>query len=86
MCFDIILTNFIKAFEKVDYSFFEKLHYSGIKQILFNLMKSYLVGHTERIRVDGALSRENQVTSGGPQGSILVVLLIPNISNTLPDD
>jgi hypothetical protein len=39
------------------------------------MVKDFLLGRSQRVRVDGQLSEEIRVTSGVPQGSVLVPLL-----------
>jgi hypothetical protein len=45
-------------------------------------VKEFLVGRSQRVRLDGKLSNEARVNSGGPQGSLLVpVLFVACVNN-----
>jgi len=47
----------------------------GVDFLVVVLIKEFLVGRSQRVRVDGQLSVEVRESSGEPQGSILSPLL-----------
>jgi hypothetical protein len=48
---------------------------SGVDCRVVIWIREFLLGHTQRVRVEGQLSEEVRVTSGVPQGSVLDPLL-----------
>ena len=61
------------------------IHSAGIKGCLFSWLSDYLASRTQRVLVKGCTSKPLPVTSGVPQGSILVSLLFIWYINDLPD-
>jgi hypothetical protein len=47
------------------------------------MIREFLLGRTQRVRVGGHLSEEVRVTSGVPQGSVLDPLLFPAYVNDI---
>jgi hypothetical protein len=71
-----IIIDFSKAFDLVPHDrLLMKLAASGVDSRIVVWVREFLVGRTQRVRVEGQLSKEVRVTSGVPQGSILGPLL-----------
>ena len=73
---DVIIVDFSKAFDLVPHSrLHAKIANSGVDSRVVVWIREFLVGHTQRVRVEGQLSQEVRVTSAVPQGSVLGPLL-----------
>ena len=71
-----IIIGFSKAFDLVPHDqLLMKLAASGVESRVVVWVRGFLVFHTQRVRVQGQLSKEVKVTSGVPQGSIWGLLL-----------
>ena len=69
---DAIIIDLSKAFDLVPHeSLLMTLADLGMELRVVICVREFLVGHTQRVRVGGQLSKELKVTSGMPQGSIL---------------
>ena len=69
---DAILLDFSKAFDKVDHlGLLIKLENYGISDSLLEWTKSFLIGRTQRVIVEGIESDPKPVLSGVPQGTVL---------------
>jgi hypothetical protein len=73
---EVIIIDFSKAFNLVPHDrLLVKLAASGVDSRIVVWVRELLVGRTQRVRVEGQLSKEVRVTSGVPQGSVLGPLL-----------
>ena len=69
---DAILLDFSKAFDKVDHEgLLSKLDEVGISGSLHQWCRSFLLGRTQKVIVDGTSSSTCPVQSGVPQGTVL---------------
>ena len=69
--------DFRKAFDSVPHNLLlNKLSIMVLDQKFIDLLSSYLRGRSQRVRVDGVLSESLEITSGVPQGSVLLLLLL----------
>ena len=69
---DIMFTGFFIDFDRPHHgTLLQKLHDLGVRENQFEVLKTYLSGRSQRVRLDNELSKEIPVTSGVPQGSIL---------------
>jgi hypothetical protein len=73
---DVIILDFSKDFDLVPHErLLMKLAASGVDSRIVVWLREFLVGHTQRVRVEGQLSKEARVLRGVPQGSVLGPLL-----------
>ena len=69
---DAILLDFSKAFDKVDHEILlAKLEHLGIRNSLLAWSRSFLIGRSQRVVVEGMESTPTRVRSGVPQGTVL---------------
>ena len=62
---DLVLLDFSKAFDKVNYlNLLLKLTNYGVKGYTLNWIKSFLIGRSQTVVLDGKSSKEVPVTSG----------------------
>ena len=67
---DAIIVDSSKAFDLVPHGRqLAKIASSGMDSRVAVWIREFLVGRTQRVRVEGKLSQEVRVTSGVPQGS-----------------
>lgn len=84
--FDVIYTDFSKAFDSVPHErLFLKMESLGIKGDILNWIKSFLRERTQCVSVDGARSSCKKVISGIPQGSVIGPILFVIFINDMPD-
>ena len=75
----------LKAFDKVNHNItIEKLSRAGITGPILDLIKSYLTGRTQTVRIGSSVSSQLPIYSGVPQGSIRRPLLFLVYINDLP--
>jgi hypothetical protein len=68
---DAIIIDFSEAFDSVPLEkLLTKLAFSGVDSRVVVWVREFLVGRTQRVRTGGQLSKEVNVTSGVPQGSV----------------
>ena len=73
---DMIITDFSKAFELVPHDrLLKKIAASGVDSRVVIWIREFLIGRSQRVRVERHYSEEVRVTSGVPQGSVLGPLL-----------
>ena len=81
---DAIIFDFSKAFVLVPHGrLLAKIASSGVDSRVVVWIREFLVGRTQRVRVEGQLSQEARVTSGVPQGSVLDPILFLEYVNDI---
>ena len=85
--FDVIYTDFAKAFDSVPHQrLLVKLESLGIKGDVLFWIKSFLSGRSQCGNVDGIRSGWKDVVSGIPQGSVIGPILFVIFTNDMPEE
>ena len=81
------MLDFSKAFDKVSRNlFYYRLQNYGIRGSTLEWLKHFFTDRSHRVVINGEHSYPARMTSGAPQGTVLVPLLIVCYINNLPND
>merc|ERR1712236_171133 len=84
---DTVFLNFAKAFDKVDHNILlEKVKKYGIGGKIGRWIMEFLRGRKFRVVANGCMSREENVISGDPQGTVLAAILFVIMISDIDED
>ena len=84
---DLLILDFSEAFDVVGHKrLLRKLFYYGIRDLTLTWLEDWLTGRTQRVGVEGQCSEEAPVTSGVPQGTVLIPLMFILYINDINSD